>query len=93
MVQGNLTALTLDHFWTANITGISSAFLAFLMSVVFFDRDWEKFIWYNPLVLGFCTFMADWLTHGSHFLGFFGEALFTGLGTFLLALFFAYRNK
>ena len=93
MVQGNLTALTLAHFWKANITGLSAAFLALLMSIVFYDKDWKKFKWYNPLVLGCSTFMVDWLVHPTHFGGYFAEAALTGLGTFALAMFFAYRKK
>lgn len=93
MVEGNLTALTFGHFWTANITGLTAAFIALIFSIIYFDRDWEKFKWYNPLVLGFSTFTADWMTHSSHFWGYLGEAALTGVGTFLLALFFEYKNK
>ena len=42
MVQGNLAALTLGHFWKANITGISAAFVALIISILYYDRDWEK---------------------------------------------------
>ena len=92
MVQGDLFALTLGHFWKANITGISAAFVALTISILYYDRDWEKFKWYNPLVLGFSTFMVDWMVHPTHFGGYFGEAALTGLGTFALAMFFAYKK-
>lgn len=93
MVEGNLSALTFKHFWIANITGLTAAILALVIGLIFVNENWEKFKWYNPLVLACGTFVADLFAHPSHFWGSLGEATLTGIGTFALAMFFAYRGK
>jgi len=90
MVEGNLSALTMSHFWTANFTGLTTACLALVLSLRFKDLSFQKFKWYDPALLGISAFFADILSHASHFWGFLGEAFLTGIGTFALALFFKY---
>jgi uncharacterized YccA/Bax inhibitor family protein len=90
MVQGDLSALAFDHFWKANITGFLAAVIATLCTFVWFN-DLYRFKWFNPLLLGLSAIVADLLSHPSHFGGFLGEALATGLGTFILASLFVYK--
>jgi len=90
MVQGDLTALTLTHFWKANVTGFIAAIIAFACTFIWFNNLY-RFKWFNPLLLGLSTVAADLASHPSHFGGPLGEALITGVGTFGLACLFVYR--
>ena len=81
MVQGNLLALTTKHALIATKTGVITGFLVVLMSFV----PW-KFEYKLPILMFVGCFIADMLSHLSHF----GEAWTEAACTALLAATFSY---
>jgi len=81
MVQGNLPALTTKHALIATKTGVITGFLVVLMSFV----PW-KFEYKLPILMFVGCFIADMLSHLSHF----GEAWTEAACTALLAATFSY---
>ena len=90
MVQGDLSALTLTHWYKANYTGILAGLGAVIMHYGYFRLLQQK-KWFHGLQIAVATFFADLYIHPSHFLGDYGEALATAIGAGLLATYFAYK--
>ena len=84
MVQGDLTAFTLNHAFIAASTGVYAA-LAILLTLHIYPKSGKFFIaWMTGLV----TMLADKLTHPTHFGDAWSEALMTGIGAMCLAFLF-----
>ena len=85
MVQGNVAAITIDHWVKAIQVGAITGALAVGLS--FFGNEELK---NNKYVLagltGFLTAIADFVSHPSHFGGQSSEAIITGIGAGLLCL-------
>jgi hypothetical protein len=85
MVQGNVLALTFQHWGKALQTGAITGGLAFVISF-----SGRKELQDNKFVVagltGFLTAIADFATHPSHFGGESTEAIATGIGAGLLCL-------
>ena len=81
MVQGNITSLTSKHMIIATKTGTITGLLVVLMSFIPF-----KFYLKLPLLMFIGCFIADLLTHPTHFGSNYTEALYTAL----LAAIFSY---
>ena len=81
MVQGNLPALTSAHAIIATRTGAITGFLVVLMSFI----PW-KFQYKLPVLMFVGCFIADMLSHPTHFGPVWGEAACTAL----LAAIFSY---
>ena len=81
MVQGNLPALTSSHAIIATRTGAITGFLVVLMSFI----PW-KFHYKLPVLMFIGCFVADMLSHPTHFGPAWGEAACTAL----LAAVFSY---
>ena len=81
MVQGNITSLTSKHMMIATKTGTITGLLVVLMSFIPF-----KFYLKLPLLMFIGCFIADLLTHPTHFGNNYTEALCTAL----LAAIFSY---
>jgi len=90
MVQGDLSALTLSHWYKANYTGILAGLGAIIIQYSFL-KHFEQKKWFHGLQIGVATFFADLLIHPSHFWGQIGEASLTALAAGLLATYFAYK--
>ena len=90
MVEGNLTALTVNHAITAAKTG-TLAGLGFVIAAQF-GGDKKK--WLSAWIIGAITMVADILVHPTHFGPAWLEAACTGLGAALLcALFDTFWRK
>ncbi len=84
MVQGDLTAFTLNHALVATSTGVYSA-LAIVLTLHLRPNAGKFFIgWMTGLVV----MLADRMTHPSHFGDEWSEALMTGIGAMCLAFIF-----
>ena len=81
MVQGNLTALTSAHALIATRTGAITGFLVVLMSLIPI-----KFHFKLPIFMFIGCFVADMLSHSTHF----GERWTEALCTASLAAVFSY---
>ena len=90
MVQGDVTALTVNHLWTAAQTGFISA-VAVTWIIIFTPRLRD-----NSYMLagatGVCVAIADLAMHPSHYQGVSTEAIMTGIGAGLLTYAFT-RTK
>jgi uncharacterized membrane protein len=75
MVQGNLTSFTTQHAITATKTGCITGVLVVLMSFIPI-----KFYLKLPVFMFIGCFIADLITHPTHFGEFYSEALVTALG-------------
>ena len=74
MVQGNLTALTSTHALIATRTGAITGFLVVLMSLIPI-----KFHFKLPIFMFIGCFVADILSHPTHFSEYWSEAFCTAL--------------
>ena len=85
MVQGNLGEVTLAHFLIATKTGLWAVSPALGIT---FTRHARHFVnrWTSSAFLGFCTFVADALSHASHYPGAYMEAALTGIGAFAFSI-------
>jgi hypothetical protein len=85
MVQGNLAEVTFTHFLIATKTGLLAVSPALGLT---FTRYARHFVnrWTSSALLGLCTFLADALSHPSHYRGAYLEAFFTALGAFFFSL-------
>ena len=89
MVQGNLLALTPEHFALASKTGL----LAILPAVAVSFSPYARHLinrWTSSAFLGLCTFLADAAAHPSHYPGKFTEATLTGIGAFAFSVAVSY---
>ena len=87
MVQGDISVLTLNHVFVASRVGVITAIAIFLAT--FFP--WEE---KNRNILflyltGLFTMFADFIVHPTHFGPEWMEAVVTGLGAMIIALFFS----
>ena len=80
MVQGDLSALTLNHALTASKTGILTGVAMFVASFL----PWKN-KWLGIFLTGAFTAIADALIHADHFPA---EHLATGVGAMVLAILF-----
>ena len=87
MVEGDLSALTFTHFWKANITGLIAASIASLSKKAWYQK-FKQYKYAPSVILGASTFVADLLSHPTHFWFGTAEALLTGIGAGLLSAFF-----
>jgi len=89
MVQGHVTDLTLLHFAIATKTGLLAVSPALVVS---FSRYARHFVnrWTSSAFFGACTFVADALSHPSHYPGDYTEALLTAAGAFAFSIAIAY---
>ena len=78
MVQGDVTALTINHAITAGKTGFIAATVVALTP---FKKDIL-----NLWLLGIATASADYLVHPTNFGPNYAEAVLTGLGAVGIAL-------
>ncbi len=81
MVQGDITSLTSKHMVLATKTGTITGLLVVLMSFIPF-----QFYLKLPIFMFIGCFIADLLTHPTHFGSHYTEALYTAL----LASIFSY---
>lgn len=88
VVQGNITAITPEHWLVALKTGCLTGVGAIIVSFIKNDdmRD-NKFVMAG--MVGFLTAVADFLVHPSHFGGEHTEALVTGIAAGLLCILFS----
>jgi len=89
MVQGNLLALTPEHFVLACKTGLLAVFPAVAVSFTPYARHFIN-KWTSSSFLGLCTFLADAAAHPSHYPGKFTEAVLTGIGAFVFSVAVSY---
>lgn len=92
MVQGNVVAITLGHWFTALKTGAVSAILYVFISL-FMKAELQNNKYAVAGTIGFLTAVADLFIHPSHFGGITSEAIVTGIGAGLLCLVLANITK
>jgi hypothetical protein len=90
MVQGNLFALTFDHWIKANKTGIIAGLGAVLLGYTVLKKYKDK-KWFHGVTIASACFIGDLMVHPSHFAGAFGEAALTAMASGLLATYFVYK--
>ena len=76
MVQGNLLALTLDHWITASQTGVIAG--ALTAAAILASKIKQR--WIVSSVLGIITAVVDFIIHPGKFGPIFLEAMVTGAG-------------
>lgn len=89
MTQGDLSALTLQHWKVALTTGVSAGVLGILVSLGPLFRFYSD-RWSVAAIAFFATVLADRWTHPTHFGGPWTEALVTGLAAAALSLMISY---
>jgi hypothetical protein len=89
MVQGNLLALTPEHFAFASKTGLLAVFPTMAVTFTPYARHFVN-RWTSSAFLGVCTFLADAAVHPSHYPGEYTEAALTGLGAFVFSVIVSY---
>lgn len=89
MVQGNLAEVTLAHFLIATKTGLFAVSPALGITFTRYARHLVN-RWTSAAILGVCTFVADALSHGSHYPGAYMEAALTALGAAAFSLVVSY---
>lgn len=82
MVQGNLLALTLSHWWIATQTGVAAGLVA--SAAIFLSRVERP--WLISTMLGVATAAVDFVVHPGQFGPFLMEAVVTGFGAGALSL-------
>src|ERR1041385_9363393 len=89
MVQGQLGQATLAHLFIASKTGVLTVFPLLGLTLT---RQARHFVnrWISAMFVGVCAFLADALTHGSHYPGAYTEAALTALGAFALSVAVSY---
>ena len=86
MTKGNLSAITLEHWKTALLTGFGAALIALLVTLIS-KSDFQISRWGVALFAFVGTFIVDLLNHPSHYELFWAdEPLFTALGAGVLSL-------
>ena len=89
MVQGNLGEVTLAHFLIATKTGLWAISPALGITFTRYARHLVN-RWTSSAFLGLCTFLADALSHESHYPGAYMEAFLTGIGAFVFSIVISY---
>lgn len=82
MTQGNLSIISWHHVIVAYNTGIKAA-IAYSICCLFFKKVTPV---NSAVFIGFFTFLADLITHPTHFGPSWLEALVTGCGASAIAL-------
>ena len=85
MVQGNLGEVTLAHFLIATKTGLWAISPALGITFTQYARHLVN-RWTSSAFLGFCTCVADAVSHESHYPGAYMEAALTGIGAFAFSV-------
>jgi hypothetical protein len=89
MVQGQLGDVTLAHFVIAIKTGLLAVSPAVAATFTRYARH-VVHRWSGSAIVGVCTFVADALSHSSHYSGAYTEAALTGIGAFFLSAAISY---
>jgi hypothetical protein len=85
MTQGDFSSVSLQHWAVASMTGMIAGTLAVAASFTPLFRRYNQVV--SFAVMSFIgTFVADRLTHPSHFGGPWGEAIATALGAAAISL-------
>jgi len=84
MVQGDVTALTLSHAFTASKTGTLTGIAMVVASFLPWDNKWV-----GIFLTGLFTMIADIIIHPTHFGPEWAEAVLTGLGAMMLAILYS----
>jgi hypothetical protein len=92
MVQGNIAAITPEHWIKAFQTGILAGIGAVILSFAPIN-EWRDNKYTIAGTTGFVTAIADYLTHPTHFGGPTTEALVTGMAAGLLCIVFSGIGK
>jgi hypothetical protein len=85
MTRGDISAIGLDHWLVALTTGGITGTLGVLVTLTPLKRQYGN-KWFFAAVVFVGTFVADWLTHPSHFGGPLTEALATGAAASIISL-------
>ena len=85
MVGGHLGDVTLAHLLIATKTGLLAVSPALGLTFTRYARHFAN-KWTAATILGVCTFLADALTHGSHYSGEYSEAALTAIGAAAFSL-------
>jgi hypothetical protein len=85
MTRGDVSAIGIDHWLIALTTGGVTGTLGVLVSLTPLRRHYGN-KWFFAAVVFIGTFVADWLTHPSHFGGPLTEAFVTGAAAAFISL-------
>jgi hypothetical protein len=85
MTRGDISAIGLDHWLVALTTGGITGGLGVVVTLTPLKRHYGN-KWFFAAVVFIGTFVADWLTHPSHFGGPLTEALVTGAAASIISL-------
>lgn len=88
MVQGDLTAITLYHAFTAAKTGTLAGIAFVFASIIPFTNTWV-----GIFLTGVLTALADIVIHPTHFGPEFLEAICTGVTAMLIAAMYSINYK
>lgn len=88
MVQGDLTAVTLHHAFTAGKTGTLTGLAFIIASLLPFTNKWL-----GIFLTGLFTAIADIIIHPTHFGPELLEAMCTGLAAMLIATIYSFNYK
>jgi hypothetical protein len=92
MVQGNVAAITPEHWLVALKTGGLAGLGAVLVSFIP-NEELRENKYLVAGIVGFCTAVADFIVHPTHFGGEHTEALVTGVAAGLLCIAFSGIGK
>ena len=81
MVQGDITALTINHAFVASKTGLIMV-AAYVIARLFTNK---QSVYLDVLLTGVLTALADLIVHQTHFGPFYAESVVTGIGAAFLA--------
>lgn len=84
MVQGDLPSLTLKHAMVAGRTGLLTGTIAVAMSFGKFDFKYKL-----PILMFVSTLIADYISHPSHFINDYAEAITTAIGAAMISYYAA----
>lgn len=82
MVQGDITAITLNHALTASKTGAIAGLAYVVLSFSKLLKDDKMTI---TVTIGILTMVADYIIHPTHFGPPLAEAVCTGIGAAIIA--------
>ena len=85
MTQGDFSSATMKHWQIALVTGLLAGGIGVLISFTPLFRRYNPAISF-AIITFLSTSMADIINHPSHFGGFSGEAIATGLGAAAISL-------
>jgi hypothetical protein len=91
MVQGNILAITLKHWFVATKTGLLTGIMAVAVAI-FGNEELQHNKYALAGMTGFLTTIADFFVHPSHFGGQYTESIVTGIGAGLLCFALSHLN-